>query len=269
MAAKSILVTGANRGIGRRLVERLLCESPEFTVIFTCRDPSAGAQAVREISALGSFASRLLYHPLDILSAPSIDALKNYVETTVGGLDVLVNNAGIAYKGSEFNEQVVRTTLGTNFFATVNVTEALIPVMKPGGHIVMVSSRAGMLSQIPGQEIRDRLLSSTMSLADVTSLAEDFIQSTIAGTVEQRGWPRNSYKVSKNLLNAYIRTKAKELSGRLRINGLCPGWVRTDMGGPNALLSLDQGTETPLAVIRAQGDSSGMFWADCRTASWE
>lgn len=271
MASRLILVTGANRGIGRRLVERLLLESSDCRVIMTARSPEQGLKALAEVQALGDFQSRLLFHPLDLLSAASINQLRDFIQNTTGPLDVLVNNAAVATKGSDFNEGVARFTLGTNFFATVEVTETLLPVMKAGGHVVMISSMAGELARIPGEAVRNRLAAADLTVQGVKDLADDFINSVIDGTSEAKGWGRNTYFASKNLLNAYVRVRARELQNqpeRIRMNALHPGWVRTDMGGPNATLGLDEGTETPLLVVRDLSDSTGQYWSDRRVASW-
>lgn len=271
MASRLILVTGANRGIGRRLVERLLLETTDCRVIMTARRQDQGEQALTEIRALGDFQSRILFHPLDILSTSSITQLRHFIQTTTGPLDVLVNNAGVAWRGPEFNEEIARFTLGTNFTATVEVTETLLPVIKPGGHIVMMSSMMGELSRIPGGEVRNRLTAADLTVQGVQDLAAEFLACVADGTSDEKGWGKSTYVISKNLLNAYVRVRAKELMRepeRIRLNAMDPGWVKTDMGGPNAPLSLDEGTETALTVVRDLSDSTGQFWSDRQVRPW-
>lgn len=269
MASRIILVTGANRGIGRRLVERLLLESSDCRVLMTARSAEQGEKACAEVRALGDFQTRLLFYPLDLLSSASISQLRNYIHSTLGTLDVLVNNAGVAWRGPEFNAEIARFTLGTNFTATVALTEALLPVLKPNAHIVMVSSSMGQLSCIPGEGIRNLLTAPDLTVEGIQALAEAFIQSVVDGSAEAKGWGRSTYIASKNLLNAYVRVRAKTLQTEgIRMNAVHPGWVQTDMGGPNAPLSLDEGTETLLLVVRDLSQSTGQYWLDQKVGSW-
>jgi NAD(P)-dependent dehydrogenase (short-subunit alcohol dehydrogenase family) len=237
----------------------------------TARSAEQGEKACAEVRALGDFQTRLLFHPLDLLSSASISQLRDYIHSTLGALDVLVNNAGVAWRGPECNEEIARFTLGTNFTATVALTEALLPVLKPHAHIVMVSSSMGQLERIPGQAIRSLLTASDLTVEAVKNLAEAFIQSVIDGSAEAKGWGHSTYIASKNLLNAYVRVRARELSALpegIRMNAVHPGWVRTEMGGPNAPLTLDEGTETLLLVVRDLSDITGQFWQEQRLGSW-
>lgn len=269
MASRVVLITGANRGLGRRTVERLLLESSNYRVIMTARSAAEGAKALSEIQALGDFQSRLLFHPLDVNSAASVAQLTDYVTSTVGAVDVLVNNAGIYLKERDLDLEAARQTIGTNFLATVDLTEALLPVIRPGGHIVMVSSRLGQLNRIPGEAVRARLLDTSQGLQGLKALAHGYIQSVEDRSADAKGWPRDAYLASKNLLNAYVRARAPELqSSHIRLNALCPGWVRTDMGGPNGMLSIDEGTETHLQLIRDLGNSTGQFWYEGHVGEW-
>jgi carbonyl reductase 1 len=116
----------------------------QFNVVMTARNDVAGKKAYDEIVGLNSaFKSRLFYQNLDITSDDSVKAFHKWLSTTFTRFDVLVNNAAVATKGSEFNAQVVDFTLTPNFYGTINLTETLLPLINDNGSIVNVSSQMG------------------------------------------------------------------------------------------------------------------------------
>lgn len=267
-ASRVVLITGANRGLGRGTVERLLVESPEYRVIMTARKANEGQRAMTEINRLGNFQDRLFFHPLDITSATSITQLKEYIRTSFGALDVLVNNAGIFFKGWDPTQKVASDTIATNYTATVNITEEMLSVMRPGGHIVTVTSWLGMLNQVSGQ-VRAQFSDKSLTVEGVNALARSYVQSVGDGTASRQGWNRDPYFNSKVLLNAYVRVRAPQLrSQNIRMNALCPGWVKTDMGGQEGFLSISEGAEMPLMLIRDQSQGTGQFWRERRVSAW-
>ena len=133
------VVTGANKGIGKSIVKLLLQDKEEKIVYLTARNEELGQKAVKEFEQNGL---KPRFHQLDIIDQNSIDKLRDYLQKEHGGLDVLVNNAGMAYKGSStapFAEQA-EVTNACNFFGTVNLCEALFPILKENGRVVHVSS---------------------------------------------------------------------------------------------------------------------------------
>jgi carbonyl reductase 1 len=250
------VVTGGNRGIGREIARRLA--SAGLDVVATGRDPDQGRKAAAEVGA------RFL--PLDVTDAASIGALAASVR---GGLDVLVNNSGISMQG--FDADVAKGTLAVNFFGAMNVTDRLLPLMRDGARIVMVSSGMGELSSV-SEELRERFLNPALSRSDLVSLVESFIREVAAGTHAKAGWPSSAYRVSKIGLNALTRILARELASDPRhilVNAVCPGWVRTAMGGAGAPRSVEKGGETPawLALL-PEGGPSGGFFRDQREIAW-
>ncbi|MBD2541729.1 SDR family oxidoreductase [Coleofasciculus sp. FACHB-SPT36] len=234
---KVAIVTGANRGLGfetcRQLAKR------DIQVILTSRDEAKGKAAVEKLQAEGL---EVVSHPLDVTSAESIEHLAQFIRNQFGRLDILVNNAGIARdplgdpEGSIFNTEVstIRETMETNLHGPLMLCQALIPLMKEHqyGRVVNVSSGAGQLSDM------------------------------------NTGFP--AYRISKTALNALTRIFANELEGtNILVNSVCPGWVRTDMGGPNATRSVEQGVDTImwLATLPDDGPTSG-FFRDRQPIDW-
>jgi NAD(P)-dependent dehydrogenase (short-subunit alcohol dehydrogenase family) len=216
------LVTGATRGIGREVARQLAGQG--HTVVVGSRDEAAGRAVADEIGE-GAVA-----HQLDITDQASVDAVFDWIESELGRLDVLVNNAGIAPDGSgtgvDPDLDVVQSTIDTNTFGAWRMARRAIPLMRRGGYgrIVNISSGAGQLSDMNG------------------------------------GAP--AYRVSKTALNAVTRILNAEVQGSgILVNSVCPGWVRTDMGGKSARLSVEEGADTPvwLATLPDDGPSGGFF----------
>jgi carbonyl reductase 1 len=241
------VVTGASRGIGlaiaRALVERGL------EVVGTCRDDE-GRASVASIGAEPFVA--------DVTSDESVARLARRLEA---GLDVLVDNAGIALDG--FDAEVARRTLDVNFFGALRVTEGLLPLLRTDGRVVMVSSMMGELSCL-SPEKRALFASPTLTKAELVALARSFVDDVAAGVHAERGWPSSAYRVSKVAMNALVRVYARELADDPRgvlVNAACPGWVRTRMGGSGAPRSPERGAKTPvwLALLPKGGPTGGFF----------
>lgn len=172
-------VTGSNKGIGFGIVKEL-CVKFDGVVYLTSRDASRGKAATENLEKLGL---KPHFHQLDIDDESSVLKFRNYLQTTYGGLDVLVNNAAIAYKMAAtepFSEQAT-VTLRTNFFNTYRACNILFPILKPHARVVNVSSSAGHLLRIPGQNdvaaaLKAQLSSSSLTYEELVKLMEDFVE---------------------------------------------------------------------------------------------
>ena len=141
---------------------------------------------------------KLTFHQLDIDSADSIEALRKHIAEVHGRLDVLVNNAGMAYKESStvpFTEWA-RNTIKTNFTGTLNVMKAFLPLVQPHGRIVNVSSTKVKLSRV-SKELQERFTSPAMTEEELVQLMQQLVQAAAAENHKEKGWPHNSYVVSK------------------------------------------------------------------------
>jgi NAD(P)-dependent dehydrogenase (short-subunit alcohol dehydrogenase family) len=245
------VVTGANRGIGEAIAGELARRG--VRVVPTSREPRPGFAA------------------LDVTQAASVAALAADLagKGGHGGLDILVNNAGESFDG--FDAGVAERTLDVNVFGAERVTDALLPLMRPGGRVVMVSSGMGTLSHV-SPALAARFDDPRLTRAGLTELLGSFVRDVREGAHAARGWPSNAYSVSKVGMNALTRVMARELAGdprRILVNAACPGWVRTRMGGSSAPRSVERGAATPVwLALLPDGGPTGGFFRDERPVDW-
>jgi len=222
------LVTGANRGLGLETARQLATKG--YRVILTARNEPAGIAAAEQLRGDGLDVS---FHALNVIDEAAVERLRQYIVDSFGRLDALINNAGVfpdpapgAAESSIFTAkpEPLRTGFETNTLAPLRLCQRLIPLMQGQGRVVNVSSGMGQLSEMNG------------------------------------GCP--AYRLSKTALNAVTRIFADELSGTgVKVNSVCPGWVRTDMGGPEAELSVAEGAAGIVwaATLPDEGPSGGFF----------
>lgn len=270
------VVTGSNKGIGLAIV-RSLCKQFKGDVYLTARNPQLGEEAVRDLKEKEGLSP--LFHQLDINDLSSIRALRDFMKDKYGGLDVLINNAGIAFKVADttpFSTQA-EVTLKTNFFATLDICHELLPLIKPNGRVVNVSSMVSprALAQC-SRPLQEKFRSDTITEEELVKLMEKFVEDTKKGVHQEKGWPNTAYGVSKIGVTVLSRIQARQLkeSGKgegIILNACCPGWVRTDMAGPNATKSPDEGAETPvyLALLPESVDSPyGELVSEKKVVAW-
>lgn len=255
------LVTGGNKGIGFAIT-RDLCRQFSGDVVLAARDAARGRAAVQQLQAEG-LSPR--FHQLDIDDLQSIRALRDFLRKEYGGLDVLVNNAGIAFKVNDptpFHIQA-EVTMKTNFFGTRNVCTELLPLMKPQGRVVNVSSMVSLRAlKNCSPELQQKFRSDTISEEELVGLMNKFVEDTRNGVHQREGWPNTAYGVTKIGVTVLSRIHARNLSAHRRgdkilLNACCPGWVRTDMAGPKATKSPEEGAETPVFLALLPSDAEG------------
>jgi NAD(P)-dependent dehydrogenase (short-subunit alcohol dehydrogenase family) len=233
MADKKIaLVTGGNRGLGFETCRQLLAR--DLRVILTCRRETEGTRAAERLRTAGDVS----FHLLDTTDPASIAGVYRHVAEQFGRLDVLVNNAGILIDRDAgiltADLDVIRKTVETNVYGPILLCEAFVPLMRKNGYgrIVNVSSGMGQLEDMGG------------------------------------GYP--AYRLSKVSLNAVTRMLAQETKGMgILVNSVCPGWVKTDMGGDGATRTPEQGAETIVwAATLSDNGPTGSFFRDKKAIPW-
>ena len=133
--------------------------------------------------------------------------------------------------------------------------------------MVNVSSGLGELSYL-GRELRSRFADPSMTRSALDSLVSSYLSAVEAGKGKAAGWP-SAYSVSKIALNALTRILARELLPRgIRVNAVCPGWVRTDMGGPGATRSVPVGARSIVLAAMLPADATGGFYRDGKRIPW-
>ncbi|TXF88173.1 SDR family oxidoreductase [Neolewinella aurantiaca] len=229
---QTALVTGANRGLGKETARQLAKKS--FKVILTSRS-EAGRSVAEEFRAEGLDVD---FHQLDVADGQSIAELTEYLLEKYDHLDVLVNNAGIHYDtyqntlNADFS--IVEEAFRVNTLGPWRVSKALMPLLEKSdaGRIVNVSSSSGSFKD---------------------------------------SWPGTpAYSMSKCALNMVTLKMAADLEGtKVKVNSVCPGWVRTAMGGQDAPRDVSEGAASIVwaALIPKDGPNGG-FFRDGEAVSW-
>lgn len=273
------VVTGGNKGIGYAIVKEL-CSKFDGRVYLCARDEGRGLAAVEELKKLGLSPS---YHQLDIDNQDSINKFAVYIKNTYGGLDCLVNNAAMAYKhaATEPMGEQAENTIRVNYFGTLAVCHALFPLLRPHARVSNVSSSAGHLSEIRGDEpaasqLKAKLASDTLTEEELADLMNQFVATAKDGTFRQKGWPGSTYVVSKVGLSALTRIQQRAFDSDPRedlvVNSCHPGYVDTDMTSHKGPMTIEQGAVCPVYLALLPPNISepkgGYLWHDKTIVDW-
>lgn len=223
------LITGANKGLGFETARRLLAAG--HTVYVGSRDAERGRLAAERLGA------RLVL--IDVTDDATVAAAAKTIEAD-GGLDVLINNAGIEHRGpdnsvpgaAELTADVMRTVFDTNVFGVVRVTHAFLPLLLRSAAPVVVNVGSGLGSMA---------------------------RMTAAGT-PAHAYPGVAYPASKAALNMVTVQYAKAFPG-MRINVVEPGYTATDLNGRSGTQTVEQGAEVivRMAQVGPDGPTGGYF----------
>ncbi|GAB3254096.1 SDR family oxidoreductase [Larkinella harenae] len=233
---KVALVTGANRGLGKEISHQLCKQG--FAVFMASRDVEKGREAVHELCDQGYEA---IFLHMDVTDPVSIKNAYGAFSQKADHLDVLINNAAILEETDrhvticKLNIESLERTLKTNVVGPIMVIQDFLPFLeksKKGARIINMTSDLGALSHM-----RD-------------------------------GYP--AYSLSKTALHAMTRQFAAALVGKnIAVSCVNPGWVQTQMGGPGANRSLEQGAETAVwLATETPLHETGKFWKDKQEVPW-
>lgn len=227
------LITGSNRGIGLEAARQLARRG--FHVVLASRDERKGQRAAEGIQAGGGMATFL---PLDVSSSKSLRTAVRRYGVIADRLDVLINNASV-YPDEGLTiltlpRDRLTQTFQTNTFGPLEVTQAFLPCLRKStaARVINVSSSYGQL---------------------------DGLSPNVP-----------SYCLSKLALNGLTIMLAEALrADHIAVNSMCPGWVRTDIGGANATLSVEEGADTAVWLAdKAPHELTGKFFRNRREIPW-
>src|SRR4051812_21220951 len=233
-AARIALVTSGNRGIGFEICRQLARSG--LAVVLAARDAGKGKAAAKTLHDEGL---QVEFHRLDVTSCRSIRACVAAVAEKRGRVDVLVNNAGVLLdaRGTRFLDSKLdtyRDTLEANLFGPLQLAQAVVPLMKANRYRRIVNLSSGM------------------------------------GQLSDMGSGSPAYRISKTALNALTRILAAEFrDSNVLANAMCPGWVRTGMGGESAPRTPAEAADTALWLATLPDDGpTGGFFRDRQSIPW-
>lgn len=227
---KNIFITGGNRGIGKGLVEQF---SKNHNVIFTVRNKNQGRMIVDSFEH-----DNADYVIMDVGESESVQNGVKNLKSKISSVDILINNAGILIPGLKHKINAIDTdlesimeTFNINTVGVLRVCKAITPFMQPGSRIINISSGMGQLEGM-----------GTGSLA---------------------------YRLSKTALNAMTIVLSQELMGKkIKVNSICPGWVKTDMGGYDAALTVQESAESIKKFALDDNFPNGKFLRHGEVLTW-
>jgi len=229
---KTVFITGANKGIGHEVARQLAAKG--FHVFVGARNAKAGQKAAEEIAKQCGKATFL---EIDVTDNDSVTTAAREFSNVEDHLDVLVNNAGIIVDGDdailEISDDLLQKTLETNTLGALRVTRAFASLLRKSKtpRVINVSSGGGQL------------------------------------TGGADGWAP-AYCISKTALNG-VTVQLVAALPEFAVNSVCPGWVRTEMGGENASRSVEEGADTIVWLAsEARQDLTGKFLRDRKEIPW-
>ena len=233
MDKKIAAVTGGNRGIGFQVCRDLAKKG--LKVLLTARNSERGIESAKILQGEGL---DITFFELDVSSADSIDTFVTLATEEFGRIDVLVNNAGIIpdarSSGLSVEIQELQVSLETNVYGIIQLSQKIIPLMIKNNYGRIINLSSGM------------------------------------GQFADMGSGYLAYRISKTAVNTITKVLANETdSYNIQINSVDPGWVKTEMGGAGASLSVEEGADT-IVWLSIQPDNSptGMFYKKREIISW-
>ena len=287
----TILVTGANKGIGYEIAKKYALNKYSGDILVASRNVDLGKKAIEQLKIETNQVTdtaNFVHVQLDLTDSESRKNCINFVKQSYPeGLDILINNAGFSHKGGagvSFHQQAVET-LAINYYGTKDFTLEAIQagiIKKTGaGRILTCSSGGtdGMWKRLSKEDQEIFQNSKNLSLKDLDNMADEFIN--LSKNVDLND-PKDTYKLPKYVKSAYVTSKyfiraftavcAVQFPEFLHYS-YCPGWCRTDLASQRASRSAEEGarvayflgTDGSETVLK---NSGSFFKNDDRMYDW-
>ncbi|OQV15843.1 putative Carbonyl reductase [NADPH] 3 [Hypsibius exemplaris] len=302
--SRCALITGGNKGIGYGIARRL-SRIFKGTVYLTARNEARGREAVQALARDDRVTEFLL---LDVTDRASIERARDHIMEKHGGLDVLVNNAGVAgfdfhkanglqnhtlermldsaepeAKKDVFSPEVVKEVIGTNFFGLLNVCEVFFPILRPHARVVNFGSNLGTLRSLKLEDVKKRLVSDDLTVEELKQIVLTYAKIAETKNPAELGYPAimGPYAFSKICVVALTRVQQRVFDRDtarpdIVVNAVSPGFVATEMTAYKGVRTIEEGAEgcVQLAVLpAATGQNAldipkGQFLRDGMPIDW-
>lgn len=265
---KTLIVTGGNRGIGFEICRQL--DGLGFQVILCSRNPEDGIKASEVMS------DNVIVKQLDVTDEESIQRLFDFVKNEIGRLDVLINNAGLGAVNPE-NAAIsgIKKRLKKDFSGVYQIIKKVNPFLKKIG-ISSQNERAENISLTDVRKIMEtnfygawRMIQVFIPMLLKSKDGRIINVSSGMGAFNSLSGVYPGYSLSKASLNALTIIFANELRQKgIKVNAMCPGWVKTDMGGSDAPLTVSEGADTAVWLATEMDIPTGKFFRDRQIINW-
>lgn len=269
---KVAVVTGSNKGIGFAIVKGLL-KRFDGVVYLTSRDDGRGKAAVLKLNELGL---KPEYHQLDVTDRESIIRLRDHIKERYGGIDILINNAGVANTDALYSNsyEESKSIVDINYYSILTIEKLLFPLVRDNGRILNISSDCGHLSNVRNEDWIKRLSKKDLNENDINEFVNWYLEETKNGTFNLNNLAEGTipaYRISKVALSAKTILQQKELEPRnISVNSMHPGLVKTDMTQKIGFYDVDKAAEIPIyLVLDAPQSLKGAYvWYDGKVLDW-
>eukprot|EP01124_Arcella_intermedia_P014645 TRINITY_DN21187_c0_g1_i1.p1 TRINITY_DN21187_c0_g1~~TRINITY_DN21187_c0_g1_i1.p1 ORF type:complete len:269 (-),score=62.43 TRINITY_DN21187_c0_g1_i1:28-738(-) len=236
-----------------------------MTVLVGARSVEKGSKVVEDLKS-----ENAKFIHIDLDDEETIRKASEHVKSTFGGLDILINNAAMAFKGDAWGEQVAQQTFKTNYTGTKQMCAHFLPLLNPHGRLVNVSSGAGRLGILQNESLKAQFTDPSLTEEKLDDLVQTFFKAVKEDNYAQLGFPKSCYGMSKLALNCYTRILMRKSKDDILINCVCPGWCQTNMSSFSGSRTAAKGAETPvwLALIPPQTEFKQGFYRDLQIIDW-
>ncbi len=273
------LVTGSNKGIGKEIARMLGKEENMYTIL-GCRDESLGRATLEELERDGC--TNMTCVKVDLNDDESITSAAQYIEEEYGQCDVLINNAAICFNDPTLYgkvehtpfEKQARITVETNFFGTLSLTRALLPLLRntsSSPRIINIASSAGRLSILPSVQRQQDFSSDKLTMEELEGYMTQFISDVEDGVHVENGWPNTCYGASKVAIIAMTKVLAREEGAHnMMVNSVDPGYCATDQNNNQGYIPAERGALTPYLLATLPDDQffSAVHWYQEQEIQW-